>query len=74
MFDHTKVKLNKQRTMDHKLRIVTHPTARFQYSGMCNFAGCDSKVHIKGEIVAMIFLDILEENGKKENRRGKSRG
>ena len=72
MFDQTKVKLNKQRTMGHKLRIVTHPTARFQYGGMCNFAGCDSKVHIKGEIVAMIFLDIhvhvLAENGKRENR------
>ena len=41
---------------------------------MCDFAGCDSKVQIKEEIAAIILFDILEEDGKRENRRGKTRG
>ena len=60
--------------MGHNLHIVARLTARFQYGGMCDFAGCDSKVQIKEEIAAIILFDILEEDGKRENRRGKTRG
>ena len=59
--------------MGHKLPIVARSTARFQYGGMCDFAGCDSKVQIKEEIAAIIVFDILEEDGKRENRRAKTR-
>ena len=38
---------------------------------MREFAGCDSKVQI---IATIILLDILEEDGKRESRSGKTRG
>ena len=60
--------------MGHKLPIVVRSPARFQYGGMCDFAGCDSKVQIKEEIAAIILFDLLEENGKRVKRRGKTRG
>ena len=52
--------------MGHKLPIVVRSPARFQYGGMCDFAGCDSKVQIKEEIAAIILFDILRriEKGK----------
>ena len=52
--------------MGNNLHIVAPLTARFQYGGMCDFSGCDSKVQIKEEIAVIILFDILKriEKGK----------
>ena len=54
--------------MGHKLPIIACSTARFQYGRMRKVTGCESKVQIKEEIAAIIPLDILEEDGKRESR------
>ena len=61
--------------MGHKLPSVPHSATRSQYDGMRDFAGCDSNgFKLKKSIAAIILFDCLEEDGKRENRRGKIRG
>ena len=60
-----RIKLHTQRTMGHKLtRVTTFLSARFQYGGTWDFAGCDSKVQIKESLATIILLEIFEEDGK----------
>ena len=37
-------------------------------------AGCDQSIHQGKSIAAIIHLEILKEDDKRENRRGKTRG
>jgi len=37
-------------------------------------AECETKLKLKKSIAAIILLEILEEDGKRESRRGKTRG
>ena len=54
--------------MGHKLPSVHYSARNF------NMAECETKLKLKKSIAAIILLEILEEDGKRESRRGKTRG
>ena len=64
-----RILLHTQRTMGHKLPSVPYSARNF------NTAECETKLkRLKKSIAAIILLEILEEDGKRESRRGKTRG
>ena len=56
-----------------KHRIKQTPHAKNYGPQITHMAECETKLKLKKSIAAIILLEIVEEDGKRESRRGKTR-
>jgi len=69
-----RMKLHPQRTMDHKLTRVTFSAQDFNMAEREISQVGIQMFKLKKSIAAIILLEILEEDGKRESRRGRTSG
>ena len=65
-----RIKLHTQRTMGHKLTRATFSARDFSMEERETSQVVIQRFKLKKSIAAIILLEILEENGKRERRRG----
>ena len=69
-----RIKLHTQRTMGHKLTRVTFSARDFNMAERKTSQVGIQMFKLKKSIAAIILLEILEEDGKRESRRGRTSG